>query len=773
MNSILDNTATRTRRGFLGALTGSLATPLIVPASALGRGAAAPSDRVAVGIIGAGSRGVFEAKHYIPIDACEIVAVCDVQENRRVQAKETLERLYAERKPAGAYRGIRMYNDFRELLLQKDIDAVYIATPDHWHVPITIAALQAGKDCHTEKPLGVSIEMDLAVLKAVRKYRRGFLYGAERRSTPDARHALELVLNGRIGKVQKIYVISPPSLAGGSATPVLPVPKGFDYEMWLGPAPQAPFCQDRVGPGIFHIRDYCLGFIANWAAHPLDQVQWWADHAGLTIPVIYEGTGKLPKEGLYNCAIAWDLRCTYENGLVLHFMDSGTFKTVSDAPHPAFGGGAERGVHDGAIFVGTEGWVAVAYQQVLTQPASLLSSEIGPNEIRLQKSPIHEEQVLARGPWDRPAAAHQLGWIECVKARREFVDPIESAVRSDLISQFSDICVRTGRPVRWDPAKETIAGDETARQMMSRPMREPWGALVRTLCLLAALFLMSGRLPLLAQQGRHAAPLQNEFFALDTAMVKDLSKDRLQRADIDTVAALGYSGIAPVAGGEREWQYLIEKVLPWMDEKKLKLYAIYTWVRVGRGQYTVDPGIERNLAALKGRGTVIWLSVQSQDFKPSDPAADGLAVAAIREVADAAAAYNVPVSLYPHVMYLAERVGDVVRLAEKSERKNVGVTFNLCHWLRTDGAGSMERVLKLAIPRLSVVTINGADRDGKEWIQPLDSGNFDVAALLRELQRLGYRGPIGLQGWNVANRYKIEPAENLKRSIGAWKKLAH
>jgi len=118
-------------------------------------------------------------------------------------------------------------------------------------------------------------------------------------------------------------------------------------------------------------------------------------------------------------------------------------------------------------------------------------------------------------------------------------------------------------------------------------------------------------------------------------------------------------------------------------------------------------------------------------------------------------------------------VGDVVRLAEKSERKNVGVTFNLCHWLRTDGAGSMERVLKLAIPRLSVVTINGADRDGKEWIQPLDSGNFDVAALLRELQRLGYRGPIGLQGWNVANRYKIEPAENLKRSIGAWKKLAH
>jgi sugar phosphate isomerase/epimerase len=755
------------RRSFFGAL----AAPLIVPARVLGRGSIPPSERVAVGIIGSGSRGVFEAKHYIPIDACEIVAVCDVREDRRVHAKEFFEGLYAKQKPAGTYRGIRLYNDFRELLLQKDLDAVYIATPDHWHVPITIAALQAGKDCHTEKPLGVSIEMDLAALKAVRKYRRGFLYGAERRSTPDARHALELVLNGRIGKVRKIYVVSPPSIAGGSATPVLPVPKGFDYEMWLGPAPEAPFCPDRVGPGMFHIRDYCLGFIANWAAHPLDQVQWWADHAGLTIPVTYEGTGQFPKEGLYDCAIAWDLRCTYENGLVLHFLDNETYKTVSDAPHPPFGAGSVRTVHDGAIFVGSEGWVAVAYQQVLTEPASLLDSAIGPNEIHLQQSPVHEEQVLASGPWERPPAGHQLGWIECIRARKEFVDPIESAVRSDLISQLSDICLRTGRPIRWDPVKETIAGDEAARRMMSRAMREPWGALVRTLCILVAILLFAGRLPLSAQPSGGAAPIQNEFFALDTAMLKDLSKDRLQRADIETVAALGYAGIAPVAGDQARWQYLTESVLPWMDEKKLKLFAIFTWVRIDRGQYSVDPGIKQNLAALQGRGAAIWLSVQSQDFKPSDPAADTLAVAAIREVADAAAVYNVPVSLYPHLAYLAERVGDAVRLAEKSGRPNVGVTFNLCHWLRTDGADSMERVLKLAISRLSLVTINGADRDGKAWIQPLDSGTFDVGALLRELQRLGYRGPIGLQGWNVANQYQIEPAQNLKRSMEAWKRL--
>ncbi len=454
-----------TRRGFLGGLAGMAAAPL-----------AAANDRVNLGIIGSGSRGVYEAKHYVSIENCRIVAVCDVQETRRVQAKDTFEKLYGQRQASGAFRGIRLCNDFRELLAQRDIDAVYIATPDHWHVPITVAAQKAGKHCHTEKPLGNSIAQALAALRAVRKYNRGFLYGAERRSTPDARHALELVLNGRIGKVQTIYVVAPPSLAGGSATPVLPVPKGFDYDLWLGPAPDAPFCSDRVGAGIFHIRDYCLGFIANWAAHPLDLVQWWADRAGVGIPVRYEGTGKLPTTGLFDCVTHWNLRCTYENGLVMRFADNVTFAGMTDAPRTGLtrSDAPPGSVHNGAIFVGAKGWVAIAYDRVATSPASLLASEIGPNEIHLQQSPIHPEQVSAQGIWERPPALHQLGWIECLRAGKPFVDPIDSAVRSDLISQLSDICIRLGRPIRWNPSKQTISDDGEAQKLMSRPMRAPW-----------------------------------------------------------------------------------------------------------------------------------------------------------------------------------------------------------------------------------------------------------------------------------------------------------
>ena len=266
----------------------------------------------------------------------------------------------------------------------------------------------------------------------------------------------------------------------------------------------------------------------------------------------------------------------------------------------------------------------------------------------------------------------------------------------------------------------------------------------------------------------------NEFFAMDTAMVKKLGTP-LERSDIEMLAALGYRGVAPVAWDKAAWEHLTGKLIPLLDGEKLKLYAVYSSARVDRGAIAIDPGIQQNLAALKGRGTIVWLPVASKDFKPSDPAGDTRAVAAVREVADAAARYGLSVSLYPHFGNLIERVEDAVRIAEKTGRDNVGVTFNLCHWLRTDGPDSMSRVLKLAMPRLSLVTINGADRNGKDWgqlIQPLDRGDFDVGELLAELKRLGYRGPIGLQGYDVANHLRIEPAENLRRSMAAWRDYA-
>lgn len=467
-----------TRRQFLAA------APMIVSARALGRGAPAPSDRVTVGIIGSGSRGVFETRQYPYFDNVEIVALSDAQRSRRLSAKEALEKVYAEAQPDRKHPGIRMYSDFRELLAQKDIDGVYIATPDHWHVSMTLAALRAGKHCHTEKPLGVSVEQDLAALKAVNQSGKVFQYGAERRATADARKAIELVANGRIGKVTKIWVVSPPSETGATGKPEIPAPEGFDYDMWLGPAPVKPFSADRClegsngRNGIFYIYDYCLGFIANWAAHPLDQVQWWAAHTGRrNPPVKYEGSGKLPAKGLFDTIYQWDVRCTYEDGLLLHFVDSETYRKYDDAPHPEMPWGRKgvTNVHNGAVFMGTEGWMIVSYEKAVANPPSVMESVIGPDGIHLPDAALREiPKGMSTGQQQVATAALHQNWIRAIRHGTPLVSNIEGAVCSDLVSQLSDLCVRTGRSLTWDPAAQTIRGNDEARKLMSRPMRKPW-----------------------------------------------------------------------------------------------------------------------------------------------------------------------------------------------------------------------------------------------------------------------------------------------------------
>ena len=335
-------------------------------------------------------------------DKCQFVAACDPWDSRTLRAQQMFQKIAADRRGKGSFQGCDRYRDFRDVLARPDVDGVYIATGDYWHVPITIAAARAGKDMHTEKPLGISIEQDLAARRAVRQYGRVFQYGAERRSTASARHAIELVLNGRIGKVQALYVVSPGSPQGGSATPVLPVPKELDYDLWLGPAPEAPFCHDRClsNSGIFHVYDYCIGFIAGWAAHPLDMVQWWADHAGLGIPVVYEGSGILPEKGFYNVVMQWDMQCRYENGLVMRFMDN---RTAAGAPKfPGIPG------PNAATFVGSEGWISVGYSEIQAQPAAVLDSVIGPEELHLPNGDY------AGSPY---VQAHHLSWHDCMRSR--------------------------------------------------------------------------------------------------------------------------------------------------------------------------------------------------------------------------------------------------------------------------------------------------------------------------------------------------------------------
>jgi predicted dehydrogenase len=429
------------RRAFLkagGVAGAAIGLPAILPSSIF---AEPPSERVGVGQIACGNRSSYTGR-YRGYKKSQVVAVCDPIESRRMRYKKR-------------HGGCPDYNDFRDLLANKDVDAVHIATADHWHVPIAIMAAKAGKDMYTEKPLGISIDHDLKSRVIVDKYKRVFQYGAQQRSISHVRMGIELVLNGHIGDVKELYVWCPHGHSGGSATPVLPVPDGYDYEMWLGPAPEAPFCKDRAmggggRNGIFHIYDYAIGFMAGWGAHPMDMLQWWADNAGMkTVPTRYEGTGTLPTKGLFNTITNWDATCTYAGGLKMRFMDDTTAKKVK--PHEGVFG------DHGTLFVGSEGWVTVSRYgwKVSSEDIRKKAKDPGPKRLKVSRDQI-------------------TNFIDCVISREEPVDNLHSAVRSDIICHLTDICIRRGHAITWDAVGETIANDDEAVKMMSRPLRAPW-----------------------------------------------------------------------------------------------------------------------------------------------------------------------------------------------------------------------------------------------------------------------------------------------------------
>jgi len=433
-----------TRRQCLGGLAasaGAAAMPHVITSAALGAAARPPaSDRVVLGYIGAGPRGLLNIREQLGCPKAQLVAVCDVWKHVRDQAKATVDQRYGNSDCTACV-------DFRDILARDDIDAVGIATPDHWHVPIAIAAMKAGKDVHVEKPLGISVAEDLACREAVRRYGRVLQYGAESRSSSLCRFGAELVRSGRIGEIREIRVKAPNSSRGGSTRP-RPVPPGLDYDLWLGPAPWRPYtgCPDG-GSGWYHVRDYALGFIAGWAAHPLDLLVWAFDtHLGG--PWEVEGTGIIPTEGCNDAVVDWDVRIRFGSGVRMAFQAWGVSR--DDEPRLARLGNY-------AQIIGTEGWVALCYMGLVTEPESLRTSRIGPNDVHLPASPGHE-----------------ANFIDCIRTRATPVDPIADAVHSDLISQVSDIAIRLGRRLVWDPAKEEILGDPDASRMLSRSLRQPW-----------------------------------------------------------------------------------------------------------------------------------------------------------------------------------------------------------------------------------------------------------------------------------------------------------
>ena len=239
------------RRGFLkksSLAAAALGFPYVIPSRALGNGAVPPpSERVTLGHIGVGGQGSGLLGGFLGLEDCQSVAVCDAYGSRREASAARINQAYAERSGKSGYKGCAQYEDFRELLARKDIDAVVIATPDHWHVPIALAAARAGKDTYVEKPLGISIEENKALREAIHRYGRIFQYGTQQRCfNTHCAFACELVRNGRIGQLREIVVDAPGGSAGGSTQPI-PPPEDLNYEMWLGPAPFSPYTADRCG----------------------------------------------------------------------------------------------------------------------------------------------------------------------------------------------------------------------------------------------------------------------------------------------------------------------------------------------------------------------------------------------------------------------------------------------------------------------------------------------------------------------------------------------
>ena len=429
------------RRAFLKRSAAALCAPALVPARLLGgRGVVAPSDRIGLACIGVGSMGSGHLRSFLGYEDVRIVAVCDVREEHRLRARERVDRRYGD----GA---CATYSDYRELLERPDIDAVCIAVPDHWHVLIGLEAARRGVDMYYEKPLGMSVAEDIAMREAVNRYGVVFHFGTQQRSDDRFRLACELVRNGRIGELRTVMI--------GSANykqipmpPPQPVPPGFDYDMWLGPAPWAPYTFERCTRQWTLIRDYSLGCVSGaWGIHHVDIAQW-AIGADGTGPIEVEGSGTFPEQGLYDTAIAWEVEHRYANGVRLIHMDMPTALTRA----PQFK------LHwMGILFLGSEGWVYVCREMIATQPESLVKTSFGEGDLLLPRSRDHHRTFL-----------------DAVRSRRQTLCPIETAVRSDSVCQQADIAMRLGRRLFWDPSAERFVDDAGANRLLSRPMRAPW-----------------------------------------------------------------------------------------------------------------------------------------------------------------------------------------------------------------------------------------------------------------------------------------------------------
>ncbi|MGD9557078.1 MAG: Gfo/Idh/MocA family protein [Mangrovibacterium sp.] len=424
------------RRMFLrstgSAALGAVVLPTIIPSSALGmNGSVPPSDRIVMGSVGTGSQGTSNMKNFLKFKEVQYVALCDVDSNHLGNARDVVNKVYGNN-------DCRTYEDYREMLEKEKLDGVCISIPDHWHSLVYIAAAEKKIDIWGEKPLARSIREGQAIVKAVRSNGIIWQTGSWQRSVENFRHAAELVFNGRIGKVSYVEVGLPDGGKNIGTPPVMEVPKGLNWEFWLGPAPQVPY------RGVCHwdwrwILDYSGGQLTDWAGHHIDIAHWGL---GLerTGPVEVEGTGVYPEEGIFDVPVQYDFLCKYANGIQIRVANA------SRLPHKM-----------GVTWYGQTGWIHVSRGQLFASDAKILEEKMGEGDTLL----YHSDD-------------HFLNLLECIRSRKETITPVDVAHRSISVGLLGEIAMTTGQKINWDPEKEEITGNPRAARLLSRPLREPW-----------------------------------------------------------------------------------------------------------------------------------------------------------------------------------------------------------------------------------------------------------------------------------------------------------
>lgn len=430
--------------------------PTILPASVFGKNA--PSNRINIGAIGVGriSRG-----HDMPgvwkYDNAQITAVCDLDSNR-VKSAQDLVNEYYTKKTGKDFKGVKGYDHYQDLLANKDIDAVLVSTPDHWHAPIVIHAVGAGKDVYMQKPASLTIAEGRMMADAVKASGRIVQVGSQQRSTQQFRYAAELVRNGRIGKLQRVYV-GLPGDPSGDEEPQMPIPKNLNYDMWLGTTPDVYYTEKRVHPNVgfdrpgwLRCEQFGAGMITGWGAHHIDSAHWAMD-TEYTGPVEIWGKADFPKSGLWNVHGIFRTEAMYENGVQM---------TVSNE------------IPNGIRFEGTEGWIFVsrgdssvttsdpiakqnAAKKLDASDSKLLTSVIAPNEIHL---PVSND--------------HHGNWLDSVVSRKDPLAPAEIGHRSCSACLLHHAAMKLNRKLYWNPKTEKFNNDEEANKLLAREQRAPY-----------------------------------------------------------------------------------------------------------------------------------------------------------------------------------------------------------------------------------------------------------------------------------------------------------